>query len=156
MAAANIDFYRLGGLIIPAQYRPEFCTGVLHPQSDGSTNLFGGAVGARGGSTCTLWWEVCPPDVFAWWFSGEAMSAIIPRDSLWGSVDEVVLPDDSGIGDPVQNYPYHGRYDYAVVHKIEKIGQPRRFWGYNKQGGKPYSIGTVQVRITHIGDVPPL
>lgn len=154
MAAANVDYYKIGGLIIPLRYRPDYCPGVEPPQGDGETNLLAEKTGARGGGTCVLVWEVCPQDVYTWWYT---TSDIIPRDQLSVPVTEVILPDPTGRGDPVENYPGHGRYNYAVVHRIERLGRPRRWWGSTKGGTQPYFIeGTVQVEITMIGEVPPV
>lgn len=153
MAVARLEYYKIGGLVIPSAYFPDGCAGVQHPQSNGETNLLGEMTGARGGATCELIWEVCPATVFKWWFSD---SGLIPRDQLSAPVSEVILPDDTGYGDAVQNLPYHARYDYAIVHRIEKVEQPRRIWGSTRGTDQPYLLGVVRVLITMIGEVPPV
>lgn len=153
MAVAAKDFYKINGLIIPIEHKPQFCSGVVAPQGDGETNLLGERTGARGGYTCRLWWEVMSVATYQWWVRE---SNLFPGDLLSAPATELILPDMEGVGSPVPGRAWHGQFWYGIVSRpIVPEDVARRYLG-SGLNRIPYFMGTIEIRITHIGENPPI
>jgi len=147
------DYLRINGRIIPAEYMPDWCNGVEPPASTGETNLFGALVGARGGATCVMGWDMCPETVYRWWFN-----------EFWGAdllslpLTDLVIADPAGLGLPFLPERHinnrMGQFDWAMMHRITRDGSKREYWDVLSKR-KPYIMGAT-ITITMIGTVPPL
>lgn len=111
------QLFRLNSVAVPDAYKPQHCSGVIHPVGL-AYDLAGRPIGGQGKPWVRLSWDVISAAAWDYW------ATYVGTSALSVVLTDLVVPDfhnAAGTG----GYTYHSVYSSAVMERIRPTSEPR-------------------------------